>query len=339
VNSIESKPEAEIVATGKLEAPDESTFNSLTRTLSRYGIVIALALIVLILSISTENFLTSGNLTNILRQVSINGILAVGMTFVILTGGIDLSIGSLLALSGMVAASLVVGAQPHASVVAVGAAIATGAALGAFSGVLIAWVRLPAFVVTLGMLSAVRGLTLIYSQGMPISNLSSSFKSLGQGSFLGIPISVILFAATVLVAWIVLRYTIYGRRLYAVGGNMRSARTCGINVAGIIFSAYLLMGTLSGLAGAILSARTTAALPQAGVAYELDAIAAVVIGGTSLTGGVGGVLLTVVGVLIIGLLNNGLDLMGISSYYQQVIKGLMIVAAVLIDKARHAERA
>ncbi len=316
-----------------------AAIGSLARLLSRYGIVIALGLIALSLSLSTDNFLTTGNLTNILRQVSINGILAVGMTFVILTGGIDLSIGSVLALGGMVAASLVIGLNPQAPVTAVLASMAVGAAVGAFSGILIAWVRLPAFVVTLGMLSAVRGLTLIYSQGMPISNLSPGFKFLGQGSFFGVPVSVLLFAASVLVAWIVLGYTIYGRRLYAVGGNMRSARTCGINVSGIVFSVYVLMGVLSGLAGAILSARTTAALPQAGVAYELDAIAAVVIGGTSLTGGVGGVLLTVVGVLIIGLLNNGLDLLGISSYYQQVIKGLMIVVAVLIDKARHAEAA
>jgi putative xylitol transport system permease protein len=232
-----------------------------------------------------------------------------------------------------------VGSKPHSPVLAILVALAVGVVAGACSGIFIAWVRLPAFVVTLGMLSAVRGLTLIYSQGMPISNLSSGFKFLGQGTFLGIPVSVVLFGATALAAWVVLAYTVYGRRVYAVGGNMRSAHTCGINVRGIIFSVYALMGLLSALAGVTLTARTTAALPQAGVAYELDAIAAVVIGGTSLTGGIGGIPLTVVGVLIIGLLNNGLDLLGISSYYQQVIKGLMIVAAVLIDKARHADAA
>jgi putative xylitol transport system permease protein len=301
--------------------------------------VIALGLIVLALSVLSDNFLTSGNLTNVLRQVSINGILAVGMTFVILTGGIDLSIGSVLALTGMVGASLVVGSKPHSPILAILVALAVGVVAGACNGILIAWVRLPAFVVTLGMLSAARGLTLIYSQGMPISNLSSGFKFLGQGTFLGIPVPVVLFGATALAAWVVLAYTVYGRRVYAVGGNMRSAHTCGINVRGIIFSVYALMGLLSALAGVTLTARTTAALPQAGVAYELDAIAAVVIGGTSLTGGIGGIPLTVVGVLIIGLLNNGLDLLGISSYYQQVIKGLMIVAAVLIDKARHADAA
>jgi putative xylitol transport system permease protein len=274
--------------------------------------VIALGLIVLALSVLSDNFLTSGNLTNVLRQVSINGILAVGMTFVILTGGIDLSIGSVLALTGMVGASLVVGSKPHSPILAILAALAVGVLAGACSGIFIAWVRLPAFVVTLGMLSAVRGLTLIYSQGMPISNLGSGFKFIGQGTFLGIPLSVVLFGATALAAWVVLAYTVYGRHVYAVGGNMRSAHTCGINVRGIIFSVSALMGLLSALAG-------------------------VVIGGTSLTGGIGGIPLTVVGVLIIGLLNNGLDLLGISSYYQQVIKGSMIVAAVLIDKARHAD--
>jgi putative xylitol transport system permease protein len=187
------------------------------------------------------------------------------------------------------------------------------------------------------MLSVVRGLTLIYTQGTPISNLSPSFKFIGQGIVWSIPVPVLLFAATVLVAWITLRYSIYGRRVYAVGGNIRSAYTSGINTSGIIFSVYVLMGFMSALAGLILTARTTAALPQAGISYELDAIAAVVIGGTSLNGGVGGVPFTVVGVLTIGLINNGLDLMGVSSYYQQVIKGLMIVAAVLIDKARNSD--
>lgn len=305
--------------------------------LARYGIVLALLCIALVLSVANESFLSASNLINILRQVSINGILAVGMTFVILIGGIDLSVGSTLAFCGMLAASLASRGPTFALWPALLVALVAGASLGAFSGAIIAWLRLPAFVVTLGMLSAVRGLTLIESKGMPISGLSSGFKSLGQGAFAGIPVPVIMFGSVVLISWFVLRYTVYGRRLYAVGGNIRSARTCGINTGVVVFSVYVLMGLLSAIAGLILTARTTAALPQAGVSYELDAIAAVVIGGTSLTGGVGGVLLTVVGVLIIGLLNNGLDLLGVSSYYQQLIKGLMIIAAVLIDRARHAE--
>lgn len=307
------------------------------RVVVEYGIVLALILLTAVLSYSNQYFLTANNLMDVLRQVSINGILAVGMTFVILTAGIDLSVGSLMALTGMVAASLVTGHSVHSPLIAALAAIGVGAALGAFSGGLIAWARLSSFVVTLGMLSAYRGLTLIYSNGMPISELSAAFKHIGDGQVLGVPVPVLIFAATVLVAWITLRHTVYGRWVYAVGGNIRSARISGIPTEVIIFSAYALMGALSGLAGVVLTARTTAALPQAGVSYELDAIAAVVIGGTSLFGGYGSVVLTVVGVLIIGFINDGLDLMGVSAYYQLLVKGLIIVAAVLIDRARHRD--
>ncbi len=305
------------------------------RVVVRYGIVIALALLTVVLSYANQYFLTANNLIDVLRQVSINGILAVGMTFVILTGGIDLSVGSLMALTGMVAASLVSGPSIHTPLFAAVAAVFVGAALGGFSGGLIAWAGLPSFVVTLGMLSADRGLTLIYSNGMPISELSAAFKHIGDGLILGVPVPVLIFAATVLIAWITLRHTVYGRWVYAVGGNIRAARISGIRAEVVIFSVYALMGALSGLAGVVLTARTTAALPQAGVSYELDAIAAVVIGGTSLIGGYGSVALTVVGVLIIGFINDGLDLMGVSSYYQLLVKGLIIVAAVLMDRARH----
>lgn len=305
------------------------------RVVARHGIVLALVLLIAVLSLANQYFLTANNLVDVLRQVSINGILAVGMTFVILTGGIDLSVGSLMALTGMVAASLVSGHSIHTPLLAALAALGVGTALGGFSGGLIAWARLPSFVVTLGMLSADRGLTLIYGGGMPISGLSPAFKRIGEGLILGIPVPILIFAGTVLAAWITLRHTVYGRWVYAVGGNVRSARISGIRTETIIFSVYALMGALSGLAGVVLTARTTAALPQAGVAYELDAIAAVVIGGTSLIGGYGSVVLTVVGVLIIGIINNGLDLTGVSSYYQQLVKGLIIVAAVLIDRARH----
>ncbi|MBA3518025.1 MAG: ABC transporter permease, partial [Rhizobiales bacterium] len=187
----------------------------------------------------------------------------------------------------------------------------------------------------LGMLSVARGATLLYSDGRPIPNLSPEFRFLGQGFLAGIPVPVIIFAIVFVIAWVVLRFTVYGRWIYAVGGNVRSAKTSGINTRLVIFSAYLIMGALAGLAGMILTARTTAALPQAGLGYELDAIAAVVIGGTSLTGGVGSVAYTLVGTLIIGIISNGLDLMGVSSYYQQIIKGSIIVLAVLIDRSRH----
>lgn len=305
------------------------------RFLSRYGILLSFLILFVALSFAHGNFLSTGNLLNVLRQVSINGILAIGMTFVILTGGIDLSIGSVLAVTGVVAGSLVTGGDPSNPVLALLAAIAVGALFGTVNGTLIARFSVPPFVVTLGMLSMARGATLLYSNGRPIPNLSPAFRWLGQGFVLGIPVPVIVFALVFVLAWITLRFTVYGRWVYAVGGNVKSARTSGIPTRTVIFSVYALMGALAGLAGAILTARTTSALPQAGLGYELDAIAAVVIGGTSLTGGIGSVGYTLIGALIIGVISNGLDLMGVSSYYQQIIKGAIIVVAVLIDRSRN----
>ncbi|WP_339109737.1 ABC transporter permease [Thioclava sp. GXIMD4216] len=307
---------------------------SLGSILTRYGIVLSFIILLVTLAIISPNFLSPNNLFNVLRQVSINGVLAVGMTFVILTAGIDLSIGAILALSGAVAASLVTGSAPMNPVLAVLAGTATGMACGALNGVLIARFAVPAFVVTLGMLSVARGATLLYSGGRPVANLSGEFRWLGQGVVAGIPVPVVLFAIVFAIAAFVLRYTVYGRRIYAVGGNPKSARTSGINPARIVFSVYVIMGALAGLAGVMLTARTTAALPQAGLGYELDAIAAVVIGGTSLTGGVGRIGYTLIGVLMIGVISNGLDLLGVSSYYQQIIKGSIIVLSVMIDRSR-----
>ncbi|MDH0613801.1 MULTISPECIES: ABC transporter permease [unclassified Agrobacterium] len=309
----------------------ETNYGSL---IARYGIVISFVLLFVILSVASQNFLSANNLLNVLRQVSINGVLAVGMTFVILTAGIDLSIGSILALAGAVAASLVTGADAMNPLFGVAAGLGVGALCGVVNGTVIAHFRVPAFVTTLGMLSVARGATLLYSGGRPIPNLSAEFRWLGQGLVFGIPVPVIIFAIVFAISAVVLRYSVYGRRVYAVGGNPRSAKTSGINTSGITFSVYVIMGALAGLAGVMLTARTTSALPQAGIGYELDAIAAVVIGGTSLTGGVGRIGYTLVGVLIIGMISNGLDLMGVSSYYQQIIKGSIIVLAVLIDRSR-----
>jgi putative xylitol transport system permease protein len=299
-----------------------------------YGIFMAFVVLCGGLSIINENFLTWGNWVNILRQTSINGILAIGMTYVILTKGIDLSVGSILALSGLVTGSLVTGSAPHAAIVGIVAGLAVGLLLGAVNGLLVARLSVAPFVVTLGMLSVARGLTFIYNDGMPIANLSREFRFIGQGMVGGIPVPVIILGITFCIFWFVLKYTTFGRYVYAVGGNERSAKTSGIATRRVIFTVYAISGLLSALAGQILAARTTSALPQAGVAYELDAIAAVVIGGTSLTGGVGTLSGTLIGALIIGVINNGLDLMGVSSYYQQVIKGMIIVAAVLLDVSR-----
>jgi putative xylitol transport system permease protein len=302
--------------------------------LAQYGILLVFVLLCALLSVASPFFLTEQNIANVLRQTAINGVLAIGMTYVILTGGIDLSVGSVLALSSMVAASLVTGANPQNVGVAVLAGVGTGAVLGAVNGLLVARASIPPFVATLGMLSVARGLTFIYTDGTPVPNLSPAFRAIGQ-SFIGpVPVPVFIFAGVALLFWWVLKYTTFGRYVYAVGGNERSARTSGVNTRGVLFSVYVIAGALAGLAGLILTARTTSALPQAGVSYELDAIAAVVIGGTSLSGGTGSVTGTIVGALIIGVINNGLDLLGVSSYYQQVIKGVIIVAAVLLDVSR-----
>jgi putative xylitol transport system permease protein len=300
----------------------------------RYGILAVLILLCIVLSFANQYFLTWGNIADVLRQTSINGILAVGMTYVVLTGGIDLSVGSTLALAGMVSASVVTGAHPHGVALGLLAGLVVGAAVGAVNGIVVARLAVPSFVATLGMLSVARGLTFIYNDGMPIADLPDRYLSTGTGTLAGIPVPVIVFALVVLLFWCVLRYTTYGRYVYAVGGNVKSAKTSGISTGRIIFSVYVIGGLLAGLAGIVLAARTTSALPQAGLSYELDAIAAVVIGGTSLSGGSGSLGGTVVGALLIGVINNGLNLLGVSSYYQQVVKGVIIVGAVLLDVSR-----
>lgn len=307
---------------------------NLSKLMIDYGIIIAFVALCLVLSIINENFMTWENWVNVLRQTSINGILAIGMTYVILTKGIDLSVGSILAVSGIVAASLVTGDAANSAIIGVFAGLLVGAILGAVNGGIVARLAVAPFVVTLGMLSVARGLTFIYNDGMPIANLSADFKFLGQGMVGEIPVPVIILVFIFAVFWFILKYTTFGRYVYAVGGNEKSAKTSGINTRMVIFVVYIISGALAALAGLILAARTTSALPQAGVAYELDAIAAVVIGGTSLSGGVGTLTGTLIGALIIGVINNGLDLLGVSSYYQQVIKGAIIVAAVLLDASR-----
>lgn len=324
--------------------PANSWLNSDRRRLiiQEYGIFLAFLLLAVILSLSNEYFLTPGNISNVLLQTSINGVLAIGMTFVILTRGIDLSVGSVVALAGIVSASFAttsatagIAGGPYPFYVALAIGILVGLACGALVGLIVSRFAVPAFVATLGMLSAARGMTLIYGGGKPVPALTPEFRWLGTGNILGIPMPVMLLAIVFAISWWVLTRTRYGRYIYAVGGNPHAAKTSGINVTRMKFSVYMISGSLSGLAGMMLSARTGSALPQAGIAYELDAIAAVVIGGTSLSGGVGRVTGTLIGALIIGVMNNGLDLMGIQSYYQQVLKGALIVGAVMLDQKRN----
>ncbi|MDX7950238.1 ABC transporter permease [Lichenihabitans sp. Uapishka_5] len=310
--------------------------------IQEYGIFIAFVILVAVLAASNQFFLTPGNISNILLQTSINGVLAIGMTFVILTRGIDLSVGSVAALAGIVSASFVTASAsatvpggPYPMVVALAIGIGVGVASGAIIGVIVSRFAVPAFVATLGMLSAARGLTLIYGGGRPVPSLTPAFRWIGTGNLFGIPLPVVILLFVFAVSWFVLTRTRFGRYIYAVGGNPHAAVTSGINVVRIRFAVYVISGALAGLAGMILSARTGSALPQAGIAYELDAIAAVVIGGTSLSGGVGRVTGTLIGALIIGVMNNGLDLLGIESYYQQILKGALIVGAVMLDQKRN----
>lgn len=310
--------------------------------MQRYGILLAFIAVCLVLAIVNENFLSSRNILNVLRQTAINGILAIGMTFVILARGIDLSVGSVVALAGIVAASLattsstaMVAGGPYPALLAIAVGLGVGALCGFVSGIVVARFNVPSFVATLGMLSAARGLTLLYADGKPVPALTPEFRFIGAGNIGGIPVPVIIFGLVFVIAWWVLNHSRFGRHVYAAGGNPHAAIVSGISVSRIRMWVFVISGVLAGLAGMVLAARTGSALTQAGIAYELDAIAAVVIGGTSLAGGVGRITGTLIGALLIGVMNNGLDLMGVESYYQQVIKGILIVAAVMLDQSRN----
>lgn len=287
-----------------------------------------------IMSVASSNFLTATNLLNVLRQISINGILALGMTVVCLTGGIDLSVGSIVAFSGIVAAGLL---RDHGlpTVLVALISIAIGAAMGLYNGYFVAYWNAAPFVVTLSMMTIARGMTYVYSKGRPISNLPTSFLAIGKGSIAGIPAPTIILIIMFILASILLNKLKIGRYIYAVGGNENAAMVSGINVKRVKMFVYVLSGIACGVAAVILTARVSAGLPQAGESYELDAIAATVIGGTSLSGGRGRIWGTIVGAVLLGIVNNGLDLLNVSSFYQQIVKGLIILGAILIDSKRN----
>lgn len=311
---------------------------------SQFGALGVLIVICVVFAIVEPAFVSPINLFNVLRQVSIYGLLALGMTFVILTGGIDLSIGSLLALSGLVGAAVYKGgtgllsagtagqAQGFGLWPAIGAAVAVGVTGGLLQGLGVSRLKVPPFIVTLGGLTAFRGAALLFSGGQPISTFTDEYKYWGQGMIGPVPVPVIIFLSFAVLAFIVLRYTRYGRRVYAVGGNPEAARLSGLNVSNITMSVYVITGFFAGLSGFLLSSRLNSAEQVAGVGYELTVIAGVVIGGTSLFGGEGGIFGTVIGILLIGVLNNGLTLMNVSPYYQQILVGLIIVFAVYLDQ-------
>ncbi|MGE4465231.1 ABC transporter permease [Sphaerochaeta sp.] len=301
--------------------------------LKNNGILLVFFLIIMGLSIMSPYFLTVTNILNIIRQTSIYGIIAVGMTFVILTGGIDLSVGSILALSGAVAAGMMKN-NDVAPLIAALVAIMVGGGIGLVNGLLITFGKIAPFVVTLGMVTIARGLTLIYTGGYPISGFTDGYRQLGGGYVLGIPIPVIIFLATVALAWFILNHTRLGRYTYAIGGNEETVKLSGINVRFYKSMAYVIVGIMSSLSALILTARLNSAEAVAGQGYELDVIAAVVIGGTSLSGGRGSIIGTLIGALLIGTINNGMNLLGISPYFQQVVKGALIIGAVILDRLR-----
>lgn len=296
----------------------------------KYGIFLIFIFMLVVMSLLSPSFLKPMNLLNVVRQVSMIGIIAMGVTFCIISTGIDLSSGSVLALAGVVAASLVTGGK-FPALTAVVAALLVGGVCGSISGILIAKGRIPPFIATLGMMTAARGLALLYTNGRPIGDLSPSYEVIGGGWFLGLPIPILIFAVAGLLSHFLLGKSRFGKHVYAIGGNVQAARICGINVEKTLVYIYLYAGILVGLASVILSSRIGAGQPNAGMMYELDAIASTVIGGTSLSGGIGTIPHCIVGALIIGVLNNGLDLLNVSSYWQQVLKGIIIVSAVLID--------
>lgn len=295
--------------------------------------LIALLFLVVVVSFLNPNFFTVDNLLNILRQTSVNAIIAVGMTLVILTAGIDLSVGSVLALCGAFAATLVAMEVPV--LVAVPTALLAGAALGAISGIIIAKGKVQAFIATLVTMTLLRGVTMVYTDGRPIStgftDTADTFAWFGTGYALGIPVPVWLMVMVFAGAWYLLNHTRFGRYVYAVGGNESATRLSGINVDRVKIGVYAICGLLAALAGIIVTSRLSSAQPTAGMGYELDAIAAVVLGGTSLMGGKGRIMGTLIGALIIGFLNNALNLLDVSSYYQMIAKAVVILLAVLVD--------
>ncbi|MBU5210452.1 ABC transporter permease subunit [Heyndrickxia oleronia] len=310
--------------------------NHLDNIMQKLGPLLGFIILVVIVSILNPSFLQPLNILNLLRQVAINALIAYGMTFVILTGGIDLSVGSILALSSALMAGMMVSGLDPILAIIIGCLL--GGVMGMVNGLLITKGKMAPFIATLATMTVFRGLTLVYTEGNPITGLSDSrlFQLFGRGYFLGIPVPAITMIIAFIILYIILQKTPFGRKTYAIGGNEKAALISGIKVPRVKIMIYSLAGLLSALAGAILISRLDSAQPTAGTSYELDAIAAVVLGGTSLSGGRGKIFGTLIGALIIGTLNNGLNLLGVSSFYQMVVKGIVILIAVLLDRKKAA---
>ena len=314
--------------------------------LAKFQSLIALFVLCVVISLLSDKFLTATNAWNVMRQISVNICISVGMTLVVLTAGIDLSVGSILALCGAITAGLLKnGIEIYSSNLYIGftilgasvAGLLAGSLLGWFNGWTITKFKVPPFVATLAMLTIARGLTMLWTKGFPITGLDKSFAYLGTGWFLGIPLPVWISGIIVFIAIIITNKTKLGRYIYAIGGNENAAILSGINIKKIKIIVYSIAGMLAAVGGLLVTSRLDAAQPNAGTGYELDSIAAVVIGGTSLSGGRGSVLGTVLGAIIIGVLNNGLVLLNVSPFWQQVVKGFVILIAVIIDKANNKD--
>jgi ribose transport system permease protein len=297
-----------------------------------FVVLVALIVLCIALSIASPWFATQKNLINIVLQAAINATLACGMTFVILTGGIDLSVGSIVALAGIVLGIIVKAEIPLAAALLV--CVLIGGFCGLVNGLLVTRLNLPAFIATLGTMSIARGAALYIAGGRSISGFSGKLNFIGSGAILGIPVMIIIMALTFIIGMFILKYTRTGRYIYAIGGNMEATRLSGINTNFYTLLVYIICGLTAGLAAVLLTARLDSAQPVAGEGYELDAIAATVIGGTSLDGGEGRLSGTIIGALMIAVLNNGLNLLNVSSYIQQVVIGIVIVLAVTFDRIR-----
>lgn len=301
-----------------------------------YFIFVIFMMLVIVLTCLKPSFIQPSNLVNILKQASINGILAFGMMFVIIAGGFDMSVGSTVAFTGILAAMLGQGQYPL--MVPLMIAMLAGLAVGIINGVGVSIGDLPPFIMTLGTMTAVRGLALLVSKGKPITGISPEYKAIAASSVAGVPMLAIILVAVVLICSFVLAKTVYGRRVYACGGNLQAARVSGINTTMIRISTFAIAGLLAGLSGFLMTSRVTIGQPTAAESYEMDAITACVVGGVSMSGGVGKPWGVVIGCLLITVIANGLDIMGVSSHWQKIVKGGIIVLAVLIDVKRKSKK-
>lgn len=319
-------------AAGNGDAPPPRAMWAQLRRSTLFYPLVGLIVVCIAMMIASPSFLSAANLENVLRQVSINAIIAVGMTCVILTGGIDLSVGSVMALSGTLAAGLMVAGVNAVAALAIG--IAVGLGFGFLNGLFVAFAGMPSIIVTLATMGIARGLALIYTGGYPIDGLPDWVAFFGSGKVFGIQAPVLIMLVVYAIAWLLLDRMPFGRYVYAIGGNEQATRLTGVRVARVKLIVYTLAGLTSALAAIVLTGRLMSGQPNAGVGFELDAIAAVVMGGTSISGGRGAILGTLVGALLLGVLNNGLNMIGVNPYVQNVIKGGIILLAIYISRER-----